>query len=443
MPIYKISVIPARYLIDARRIAPAEKEFSVICVLQPGSRKDGVGDMFVSNVIGRNDMYRIGGRAAQTAAPYDNWMNATQSADAAKTAAEKKRMLARDGRDGQEMTASRSIVEDSFSYSESLRKTRTEKKSTQQKLKKLHYSFKSISSQLLQCKTSMDAARVVRKARRQVVSLQGKRLYENAKYDNSELDAALTHAKAMLLVARKKVKHLQEEEMAKVHGGICEGSLEENKERENELAEEEKAALEQLSANGGNRSAKEDAGDMFFSQDDAMLARQEWIQAYEEAMSQSGLQEMAVSMNDAMEDFADEMSDSMRELLEEMGLSELAESTSGVKVDMDPADYKQMKLKHRLEEMRAIALADAKYLKAMFNRMEKARESAAQAVSGRYAEQNGNGPAIVGASSSGGMVIAANGGAASAHMIDYVSTPDAASAVAAVPVEGGSVDVSV
>lgn len=405
--------------------------------------------MFVSNVIGRNDMYRIGGRAAQagraaqTAAPYDNWMNAPQTADAAKTAAEKKRMLARDEREGQGMTASRSLVEESFSYSESLRNARMQKKNTQQKLKKLHYSFKSISSQLLQSKTSMDAAKVVRKARRQVISLQGKRLHESAKYDSNELEAAIAHAQAMLLVARKKVKHLQEEEMAKVKGGICAGSLEEKKEQENELAEEEKAALEQLSANGGNRPAKEEAGDMFFSQDDAMLARQEWIEAYEEAMSQSGLQEMAVSMNDAMEDFADEMSDSMRELLEEMGLSELAESTSGVEVDMDPEDYKQMKLKHRLEEMRAIALADAKYLKAMFNRMERARESAAQAISGKYAAQNGSGPAIVGGSSSGGMVIAANGGAAPAHVVDAVSTPDAVSAVAAAPVEGGSVDVSI
>lgn len=394
--------------------------------------------MFVSNGIGRNDMYRMGGRTAQTSAPYSNWMSAPQGADAAKTAAGKKRML-RDGKDGQGMTASRSLVEESFSYAESLRKSRMKKKDTQQKLKKLHYSFKSISSQLLQSRTSMDASKVVRKARREVISLQGKRLHESAKYDTYELEAAIAHAQAMLLVARKKVKHLQEEEMARV-GGICEGGLEEEKDRENEPVEDVKAALEQLSADDGNRYADEEAGEMLFSQDDAALARQEWIQAYEEAMRQSGLQETAASMSDAMEDFTDEMSDSMRELLEEMGLSELAESTSGVKVDMDPADYKQMKLKHRLEEMRAIALADAQYLKTMFNRMEKARESAAQAGSGQPAAQNGSGSAVVGGSSSGGMVIAANGRAP--HAIDVVSAPDAVGTAAAVPAEGGSVDVS-
>lgn len=395
--------------------------------------------MFVSNGIGRNDMYRMGGRTAQTSAPYSNWMSAPQGADAAKTAAEKKRML-RDGKDGQGMTASRSLVEESFSYAESLRKSRMKKKDTQQKLKKLHYSFKSISSQLLQSRTSVDAAKVVRKARREVISLQGKRLHENAKYDSYELEAAIAHAQAMLLVARKKVKHLQEEEMARV-GGICAGGLEEEKDRENEPAEDEKAVLEQLVADDGNRPAEEEAGEMLFSQDDAMLARQEWIQVYEEAMRQSDLRETAVaSMSDAMEDFTDEMSDSMRELLEEMGLSELAESTSGAKVDMDPADYKQMKLKHRLEEMRAIALADAQYLKTMFNRMEKARESAAQAGSGQSAAQNGGSSAVVGVSSFGGMAIAANGGAA--HAIDVVSTPDAVSTVAAVPAEGASVDVS-
>ena len=410
---------------------------------------------------------------------YGSWMNASQGTggsgdtgvSAAKSAAEKRRMLSRDKKDDQDLAGSRNIVEQSLNYAESLRKARTQKKNTTQKLKKLRYSYKSISSQLLRSKTSMDAARVARKARRELVMLKGKRLYENEKYDSYELEAAITHAQAMVRVARKKVKHLEEEELMKVKGGLCAGEVEERKEEENELTDEEKAYLEQQFAGGGtgneigggsevNVIAVSGSDSGFVSQVDMLAAKQEQTQAYEEAMRQTDIQEEmrmmelqrarkgSDSMADAMSDLTDEMSDSMQKMLEEMGLSELAESTSRMEVEVDPEDYKMMKLKHRLEEMRAIAEADAKYLKAMFNKFEKAKEASAQALSSANSGNNSVGAG----SGSGGMVVAANtGGAVSVQTaspvqtqaIDVVSTPDAVSTVAAVSVEGGSVDVSV
>lgn len=410
---------------------------------------------------------------------YGSWMNASrgtgESADtgvsAAKSAAEKRRMLFRDKEDEQGMTASRSIVEQSSSYADSLRNARTQKKNTALKLKKLRYSYKSISSQLLRSKTSVDAAKVARKARRELVRLKGKRLYENEKYDSYELEAAITHAQAMVRVARKKVKHLQEEELMKVKGGPCAGELEERKEEENELTDEERAYLERQysgsgagneigGGSGANGAAGSGAGSSFVSQEDVLQARQEQMQAYEEAMRQTDIQEemrmmelqragkRSDSMEDAMSELTEEMSDSMQELLEELGLSELAESMSKMEVEMDPADYKMMKLKHRLEEMKAIAEADAKYLKAMFNKFEKAKEASSQAVSSANSGNNSVGTG----SGSGGMVIAANTGGAvltqaaapvQAQAIDVVSTPDAVSTVAAVSTVGGNVDVSV
>lgn len=424
---------------------------------------------------GRNQMNQgINTRNAANANKYGSWMNASQgtggSADtgvsAAKSAAEKRRMIFRDREDEQGAAASRGIVEQSFSYADSLRSARARKKSTAQKLKKLRYSYKSISSQLLRSKTSVDAAKVARKARRELVRLKGKRLYENEKYDSYELEAAITHAQAMVRVARKKVKHLQEEEMMKVTGGPCAGELEEKKEEENQLTDEERAYLEQQSSGGGagneiggvNGAAGSGAGISFVSQEDVLAAKQEQMRAYEEAMRQTDIQEemrmmelqrarkSSDSMADAMSELTEEMSDSMQELLEEMGLSELAESTSRVEVEMDPEDYKMMKLKHRLEEMKAIAEADAKYLKAMFNKYEKAKEASAQAASSANSGNNSVGSG----SGSGGMIIAANTGggvvtqtAAPAQVIDVVSTQDAVSTVAAVSTVGVNVDVSV
>lgn len=429
---------------------------------------------------GRNQMNQgINTKNAANANKYGSWMNASQgtggSADtgvsAAKSAAEKRRMLSRDREDEQGAAASRGIVEQSFSYADSLRSARAQKKSTAQKLKKLRYSYKSISSQLLRSKTSVDAAKVARKARRELVRLKGKRLYENEKYDSYELEAAITHAQAMVRVARKKVKHLQEEELMKVTGGPCAGELEEKKEEENQLTDEERAYLEQQSSGGGagneigggsgvNGAAGSGAGSSFVSQEDVLAAKQEQMRAYEEAMRQTDIQEemrmmelqrarkRSDSMADAMSELTEEMSDSMQELLEELGLSELAESTSKVEVEMDPEDYKMMKLKHRLEEMKAIAEADAKYLKAMFNKYEKAKETSAQAVSSANSGNNSVGSG----SGSGGMIIAANTGGGvvtqtaapvQAQVLDVVSTPDAVSTVAAVSTVGVNVDVSV
>lgn len=432
--------------------------------------------MIINGSMGRTGMFcsmnRMNwGTNAKNAANVNNYggrMNASRrtggscdtGVSAAKSVAEKRRMLSGDKEDEQGAAASRSIVEQSFSYADSLRNARAQKKNTAQKLKKLRYSYKSISSQLLRSKTSADAAKVARKARRELVRLKGKRLHENGKYDSYELEAAITHAQAMLRVARKKVKNLQEEELMKVKGGPCAGELEERKEEENELTDEERAYLEQQFSGGENRASGA-AGSVtgsFISQEDVLQAKQEQMQAYEEAMRQTDIQEemrmielqraekRSDSMADAMSELTDEMSDSLQKLLEELGLSELAESTSRMEVEMDPADYKMMKLKHRLEEMKAIAEADAKYLKAMFNKFERAKEASSQAVSSANSGNNSVGAG----SGSGGMVVAANTGGAAltqttapVQAIDVVSTPDAVSTVAAASAVGGSVDVSV
>ena len=70
-----------------------------------------------------------------------------------------------------------------------------------------------------------------------------------------------------------------------------------------------------------------------------------------------------------------ELSDSMRDMMDEMGMDELSDTMLSVKKDIDPADIKMMKIKHRNKEMKDIVKADAEYLKAVFNHLEKMKDN--------------------------------------------------------------------
>ena len=125
-----------------------------------------------------------------------------------------------------------------------------------------------------------------------------------------------------------------------------------------------------------------------------------------------------------MQEYAGMMSDTM----EELG-GDLLESLSGFDTDMDPADLKALKQKHRAKEMQEIVKADAKYLKAIFEKYAADRQQAASGVSQVMGAMNGM-------SGMGGVVSVS----AMPHTVS-ASAPAAASA--AVSVEGNSVDVSV
>jgi len=228
------------------------------------------------------------------------------------------------------------------------------------RLKRLPYNFKKISAQILKSKTSISARKAVSSARRQVAQLKRK-LY-SSEYDDSELKIAITHAEKIERVARKRMKHLQEEERAK-KGGVCEGSLEEQEE------------LDELEA---------------LEQEESAEALSEEQKELEEAMRQS-MEEAMEAMQEAMEENMDELTESMDEMLEETVLEELSEELTGVKPDMDPKDLEELKRKHRLDEMKDIAEADAKYLRALFNKLQSDRENVSSniAMSGVSLELGG------------------------------------------------------
>ncbi len=275
-----------------------------------------------------------------------------------------RRMLARDSRSTQTQAANSrgqdSVVTSTLSYSESLRSQRQQTKSTTLTLKKLKYHFKSISSRILRSKTSQAAKQAAGQARREILRL--KRQKQSGNYDSDEIDAAINHAKAMERVAKKKAKHLEEEELAKAAGGIWQG--------EKVCADEEPREVRDPETDKDVEDAEKTAEDGY---DTASYEDAYGYPTLDEFLLQTG--DLMAAMSDFTSETMQELSDSMRNMMEEMGMDELSDTMLSVKKDMDPADLKMMKIRHRNKEMKEIAKADAEYLKAVFNRLEKMKNN--------------------------------------------------------------------
>lgn len=399
-----------------------------------------------------------------------NIVNGRQAPPTERTADRKKansirRMLSEDGQTDdlqaeRNVSCSEKIAESSFNYADSLRAARTKAKNTALKLKKLRYSYKSISTQIMRSKTSAIAKQVVSRARREVIRL--KRQLLSKEYNDEELKCAIVHAQAMVRVAKKKARHLQEEEMVKVTGGPCAAELEEKEDRENQSVEE---AIENWEASHGSAASDDDTlpgvpvafdgdrGDGGVSlQEEVAGAMQEQVRAQQEvtearmARQQDAMAERQMVLEEQQEMMAelmDETWDSMEEALKSSGLEELAEElTETVEVEMDPADFEMMKIKHRSEEMKAIAEADAEYLKTLFDRLEKEKSAGSRAAFGA----GGNTSSSWSAPSGGSSPVSGGRSAGNAAPVPAASAAPAMSAAAmpsAAEVAAGGFDVSV
>lgn len=210
------------------------------------------------------------------------------------------------------------------------------------KKKRIQYNFREISGRILQTKTSGSAGRVLVSARAKVAMLQ--RMVRNPDYDEKELEQAIIHAKKMERIAKKKMRHLQEEEKA-ARTGSCADDL--------EAYEEAKAGIEEDLREEGGGSAKE---------------LEALVQEY-----QASLQESVVSMQESMKELTQDMTAGVEELADDLGLC--------VQKEMRPEDLERLKKKHRADEKKEIAEADLKYLKALFDRLAKEKSEGAANVS--------------------------------------------------------------
>lgn len=275
-----------------------------------------------------------------------------------------RRMLSRDSRSTQTQAANsrgqESIVTSTLSYSESLRNQRQQTKNTTLALKKLKYQFKNISSKILRSKTSQAAKQAAGQARREIMRLKQKK--QSGDYDSEEIQAAITHAEAMERVAKKKAKHLEEEELAKAAGGNWQG--------EKICSDEEPREVKDMEAETDTEEEEKMTEDGY---EDVSYADGYDYPQLDEFLLQTG--DLMAAMSDFTSETMQELSDSMRDMMDELGMDELSDTVLSVKKDMDPADLKMMKIKHRNKEMKEIVKADSEYLKAVFNRLEKMKDN--------------------------------------------------------------------
>lgn len=247
-----------------------------------------------------------------------------------------------------------SVAQASVDYAKSMETKRAKDEADQMNVKKVRYNYKGISSQLIKSKTSANASQIVGKAKREVQRL--KKLRSDEKYDQDEVLAALTHAQSMERIARKKQRHLLEEEMAKA--GNSENRLDylEDEDLKEIEAEDDELEKEEISSEESEDSLED-------------IELQEMPESISSILAESD--EGLLSMDSIDEMTMEELTDSMKDLLEETGLSDLMDTLEPFKTDLDSDDIKMMKLKHRLKEMKEMVKADNDYLKTTFENMEK------------------------------------------------------------------------
>ncbi|MBQ7658752.1 MAG: hypothetical protein IJS16_07185 [Butyrivibrio sp.] len=201
-------------------------------------------------------------------------------------------------------------------------------KQTGKKKKPALYSFKQVSSQVLQAKTSTKAMQVSNSIRAKIGLL--KKQLKNGDVDEEEVLRAILHAEMVQRACDKKKKNLKMEETA-----------ERNIEAEEEMPVETEEAPDEA-------------------------ASEEEVKELEQAEFEALMEKLELSADEMME-----MAEETATLDEE--LDEMAEALSG---SMTPEDLEQLKVKHRSDEARDILKADLKYLKALFDRLQSEKENA-------------------------------------------------------------------
>lgn len=275
--------------------------------------------------------------------------------------------------------SSKSVVDSSVDYTKTLQAQRAKIKDTSLQKKKVKYQFKNLSSKIMRSKTSASARQVVSQARREIAKL--KRQRTDADIDKEELEAAITHAEAMERVAKKKVRHLEEEEMARAKGGFGIGS---------DLSDEDLEDKDIQDGSGEDNLADDIREEEFLGQNTEELnsdLQEEYVEiakdnmeSYEmpdtaAAMSSFDMSDMISQISEFTAEMTEEMSQSMTEMLNEMGLDEMNDALMAYSGDMSPEDLKEMVIKHRNKELKEMTEADSEYLKAIFDHYQKMTET--------------------------------------------------------------------
>ena len=254
----------------------------------------------------------------------------------------------------------KSVADQSMCYAEKLRAARNKSKATSLQKKKLQYNFKKISSMIIRSKNSVSARKAVQSARREVMRL--KRLKGSGEYDEEEIQLAIDHANAMVKVARKKVHHLEQEEMIE-RGSVGIGEALEERE-DDSVSEDENASEDEIDE---EEMLEEPFDDMDFEEEFILKGPQ--------------IQDVSESESEAMTELMSEFSEEMESMMEELDLTDLAETMYAPDPNMSEDDLKMLKIKHRTKELKEIAEADKEYLKKLFAYEESKKNGSSNAAS--------------------------------------------------------------
>ena len=205
--------------------------------------------------------------------------------------------------------------------------------------KRLPYNFKQLSKQIMQVKTSGAARPLVTKIRAKLSWLYRK--LKSGEYGDSEIAAAIIHAASMEKIAKKKVRHLEEEEAAE-NGSSPANTTGEDKE--------------------------------IYGKDEL----------------EESLKENAEFSEEIMKNLMEEIEELEEELAEDM-MSEIQDMVSCVGREMSEDEIKSLKRDHRQKEEQQLTRADLKYLKALFDRLEQEKK---QASAGSFQAEGNNSSTI-------------------------------------------------
>ncbi|WP_034443198.1 hypothetical protein [Butyrivibrio sp. AE2032] len=291
-----------------------------------------------------------------------------------------------------------SVVNQSISYADSLRVSRSKAKEASLQKKKLQYNFKKISSQIITSKNSNSARMAVTAARREVLRL--KKLQASGEYDDEEIQISIDHAKSMERIAKKKLAHLEQEEMIERGHKSAMGGLEEKEKTEDEQNQDEELEKSEDELSEEEMNGDEGLDPDVYYPEEFELSLHELVQDAQDAIA-FRMEELAVQMQDQMDEIQEssmtsmdqlmnELSEGMKEMLEDLNLDDLANTIAAPDPNMSESDLKMLKLKHRTKEMKEIAKADGEYLKSIMDKYEKKGIAGINITSGSGAFLPGN-----------------------------------------------------
>ena len=250
-----------------------------------------------------------------------------------------------------------------------LRTTSSSSSAKVKQKKKINYSYSGISSKIQMAKNSVSAGQAVIAAKRKVMELRRKASSGNV--DSDDLQLALSHAKKMEMIAKKKKHNLELEEM-----------VEHAKARDDMEEKIKDSSTAQTDILDAAKQTIENAEDEIKKQQEAYA---EEIEAQFEEMAEEYETE-DISSEDRMEEFSDVMSEMMEEFgEEEMEMleetMEMLEQLEAVNPHMSDEQLDNLKRKHRASENKAIAKANMEYIKGVMKQLEKESNHNSGAVS--------------------------------------------------------------